>query len=85
MVLISKSEVTILKLGSNDSKVSLSETTSLAFKEVDNEVHQIAITPTDGSHLMLVILHDEYQLTKLVLNTSEMKFHQKVYSFSLLQ
>ena len=69
IILISKTEVSVLKLGSNDSKVSLNEIANLPFKEVENEIIQLAIVQSDNNYLMILILHDEYQLVKLMLNT----------------
>ena len=35
----------------------------------------MAVTPTDDSHLLILILHDEYQMTKLMYNINTKKFH----------
>lgn len=64
-----------------------------AFKqqdEIEEEVHQlVAYVTTEGegrpAFVHVVVLHDQFMLMKLVLNVATMKFHQKVYTFSLFQ
>ena len=38
-----------------------------------------------AQYIDIVILHDEFMLTKLVLSVNDMKFHKTIYSFSLFQ
>lgn len=40
--------------------------------------------PAAGGYLNIVILHDQFSLLKLVLNTTTMQFHKKMYTFSLV-
>ena len=59
-----------MELGSqNDLKASIQH------EEIEDEVHQIAVTINDGGYIEVVIMHDQFMLLKLVLNTNTIKFH----------
>ena len=84
-VLATKTEIAVLTLQSNGTNTTMTESASMPFKEVEKELLQMAVTPQDATFIDVLILHDDYQLTKLVLNRQKMVFHKKIYSFSLLQ
>ena len=43
------------------------------------------MTINETGYIEAIIMHDQFMLLKLVLNTNTMKFHKSVYPFSLFQ
>ena len=78
LIVVSKTEVALVELLKPQG---IAEKASLSHDEIEEEVHQIVVTKKDvdsTTYVNIVILHDQFMLTKFVLNIQTMKFHRAI-------